>query len=228
MSASKSSSPASDAHAADPQRSEMTKLERLLNLIAALIHTVVPLTAEEIRERVEGYGGTNEASFRQGVRARQGRTARDGHPHLGRLRTRHRSSAHRLSHRRREYAGAVPELTPDELATLHLAANLVRVQGLPTDAGLLEVRRRAYRGRLGRADGGPAHRRQRRSVVPGRVRSPDHAVSLQRSGPRARAAAAAAQSWALVHLRFRPRTPDLRRLRPRYRPAAHRLSHRRS
>jgi len=43
----------------------MTKLERLLNLIAALIHTVVPLTADEIRERVEGYGGTNEASFRR-------------------------------------------------------------------------------------------------------------------------------------------------------------------
>ena len=41
----------------------MTKLERLLNLIAALIHTVVPLTAEEIRERVEGYGGTNDASL---------------------------------------------------------------------------------------------------------------------------------------------------------------------
>src|SRR5258706_572554 len=41
----------------------MTKLERLLNLIAALIHTVVPMTADEIREEVEGYGGTNDASF---------------------------------------------------------------------------------------------------------------------------------------------------------------------
>ena len=43
----------------------MTKLERLLNLIAALIHTVVPMTAEEIREEVEGYGGASEASFRR-------------------------------------------------------------------------------------------------------------------------------------------------------------------
>ena len=33
----------------------MDKLERLLNLTAALLHTSRPLTAEEIRERVPGY-----------------------------------------------------------------------------------------------------------------------------------------------------------------------------
>ena len=34
----------------------------------------------------------------------------------------------------REYAGPAPDLTPDELATLHLAANIVKVEGLPTES----------------------------------------------------------------------------------------------
>ena len=112
----------------------MTKLERLLNLIAALIHTVVPLTAEEIRERVEGYGGTNEASFRRAFERDKDELRAMGIPiSVGFVPgTDPPLSGYRIDGR--EYAGAVPELTPDELATLHLAANLVRVQGLPTDA----------------------------------------------------------------------------------------------
>ena len=112
----------------------MTKLERLLNLIAALIHTVVPLTAEEIRERVEGYGGTNDASFRRAFERDKDDLRAMGIPiSVGFVPgTDPPLTGYRIDGR--EYAGAVPELTPDELATLHLASNLVRVQGLPTDA----------------------------------------------------------------------------------------------
>ena len=42
----------------------MDKLERLLNLTAALLHTSRPLTAEEIRERVPGYPD-NLVAFRR-------------------------------------------------------------------------------------------------------------------------------------------------------------------
>ena len=112
----------------------MTKLERLLNLIAALIHTVVPLTADEIREQVEGYGGTNDASFRRAFERDKDELRAMGIPiSVGFVPgTDPPLTGYRIDGR--EYAGAVPELTPDELATLHLAANLVRVQGLPTDS----------------------------------------------------------------------------------------------
>ena len=112
----------------------MTKLERLLNLIAALIHTVVPLTADEIRKKVEGYGGSNDASFRRAFERDKDDLRAMGIPiSVGIVPgTDPPLQGYRIDGR--EYAGAVPELTPDELATLHLASNLVRVQGLPTDA----------------------------------------------------------------------------------------------
>ena len=117
----------------------MTKLERLLNLIAALIHTVVPMTAEEIREEVEGYGGASEASFRRAFERDKDELRSMGIPISvssvpG---TDPPLTGYRIDGR--EYAGAIPELTPDELATLHLAANLVRVQGLPTEAAFWKI-----------------------------------------------------------------------------------------
>ena len=42
----------------------MDKLERLLNLTAALLHAEMPLTAEELRARVGGYPDT-KATFRR-------------------------------------------------------------------------------------------------------------------------------------------------------------------
>lgn len=41
------------------------RLERLLNLVIALRHTRRPMTAEEIRERVAGYGQPDHATFRR-------------------------------------------------------------------------------------------------------------------------------------------------------------------
>lgn len=115
----------------------MNKLERLLNLTAALINAVLPLTAEEIREQVGGYGGNeggSDTSFRRAFERDKDELREMGIPisvvfvpGTDPPLTGYRIDA-------REYAGAVPELTPDELATLHLAANLVRVKGLPTDA----------------------------------------------------------------------------------------------
>jgi proteasome accessory factor B len=111
----------------------MTKLERLLNLTAALIHTVVPLTADEIRARVEGYSGS-DTTFRRAFERDKDELREMGIP-LSVLvvpGTDPPLTGYRID--AREYAGAVPELTPDELATLHLAANIVRVEGLPTES----------------------------------------------------------------------------------------------
>ena len=117
----------------------MTKLERLLNLIAALIHTVVPMTADEIREEVEGYGGSNDASFHRAFERDKDELRAMGVPiSVGFVPgTDPPLTGYRIDGR--EYAGAVPELTPDELATLHLASNLVRVQGLPTEAAFWKI-----------------------------------------------------------------------------------------
>ena len=56
------------------------KLERLMNLTAALLDTRVPLTAEALRSGSSGLPRRPRRSFRAAVRARQGRPARDGHP----------------------------------------------------------------------------------------------------------------------------------------------------
>jgi proteasome accessory factor B len=40
---------------------------------------------------------------------------------------------------RRDYEGHLPQLTPDELAALHVASNLVRVQGLDADDALRKL-----------------------------------------------------------------------------------------
>jgi proteasome accessory factor B len=107
----------------------MSKLERLLNLTAALINTNRPLSAEEIRSAVEGYAGT-DASFRRGFERDKEELRAMGVPIT--LATVPGTDPPTIGYRidRKEYSGAVPELTADELATLHLAANLVRLQGL--------------------------------------------------------------------------------------------------
>ena len=43
----------------------MRRIERLINLIAALLETRRPLTAEEIRERIAGYDQPNQEAFRR-------------------------------------------------------------------------------------------------------------------------------------------------------------------
>lgn len=100
------------------------KLERLMNLIAALLHTSVPLSAETLRTRVEGYDSTAAAFRRQferdkedlremGVPIRIGTVPGVDPPVDG------------YWIDRQEYYLPDPGLTPDELAALHLATRMV-------------------------------------------------------------------------------------------------------
>jgi len=111
------------------------KLERLLNLIAALLDTPRPLLIEEIRVRVEGYPDGDDAYKRAFERDKEELRAmgipitvsaapgtdppRDGY---------------RID--RRDYAGTDPQLAVDELAALHLAATLVRLEGVDGEDAL--------------------------------------------------------------------------------------------
>lgn len=114
------------------------KLERLLNLVAALLDTSVPLSAEQLRSRIDGYPEAS-ASFRRAFERDKDDLREMGIP----LRveeipgTDPPQTGYRIL--RSEYAGRQPELTPDELAALHVASNLVRVQGLDADHALRKL-----------------------------------------------------------------------------------------
>ena len=122
----------------------MDKLERLLNLTAALLHADRPLTADDLRDRVGGYPDA-KASFRRAFERDKDDLRSMGMP----LRVESVPGSdppidgYRLD--RDEYAGAELRFEPDELAALHLATNLVRLDG--DDTALV---------RLGAAGGSPA------------------------------------------------------------------------
>ena len=106
----------------------MDKVERLLNLIAALLETGRPLTAEEVRERVPGYPD-KDASFRRAFERDKDDLREMGIP----LRvdnvpgTDPPVAGYQIL--RREYYLRDPGLAPDELAALNLAAGAVHLDG---------------------------------------------------------------------------------------------------
>jgi proteasome accessory factor B len=105
------------------------RLERLINLVAALLHAERPLTAEELRNRLPGYA-EDHGTFRRAFE-RDKEALRDlGIPVVlepvddasqpGVMGYRIPKDAYYLQD---------PGLAPDELAALHLAASAVRLEG---------------------------------------------------------------------------------------------------
>jgi predicted DNA-binding transcriptional regulator YafY len=105
------------------------KLERLLNLTAALLETSRPLTAVEISAKVPGYPKDKVAFHRaferdkedlreMGVPLVTAEIIKDELPELG----------YRIP--KDQYYLRDPGLQPDELAALHLAASAVRLDGI--------------------------------------------------------------------------------------------------
>jgi proteasome accessory factor B len=110
----------------------VSKLERLLNLTAALLATPRALSAEELRERIEGYPDSDD-SWRRSFERDKDDLRTMGIPIeisevVG---TNPPVAGYRID---KERYGNSPRLEPDELAALHLAASLVRVEGLGEDA----------------------------------------------------------------------------------------------
>jgi predicted DNA-binding transcriptional regulator YafY len=105
------------------------RLERLINLVAALLHADRPLTAEELRERLPGYA-EDRGAFRRAFE-RDKEALRDlGIPVVVEPvdeATQPGVLGYRI--RKEEYYLTDPGLAPDELAALHLAASAVRLEG---------------------------------------------------------------------------------------------------
>ncbi len=116
----------------------MNKLERLLNLTAALLETERPLTAEQLRERIPGYPEERESFRRQferdkddlremGIPLQIAKVPGTWPPVEGYL------------VKKEDYYLRDPGLTPDELAALHLASSLVHIDGLQGLGGLWKL-----------------------------------------------------------------------------------------
>jgi proteasome accessory factor B len=114
------------------------KLERLLNLTALLIETPRPLSALEIRDRMEGYPG-DPVAFRQAFE-RDKRDLREmGIPLVVETVPGVMPAVDGYRIPKDRYYLADPGLDPDELAALHLAASVVRLEGSAADEGLAKL-----------------------------------------------------------------------------------------
>ncbi|MEM7273739.1 MAG: WYL domain-containing protein [Actinomycetota bacterium] len=116
----------------------VNKLERLLNLTAVLLDTPRPLTADELRQKVDGYpppGAAFHRTFERdkddlrvlGIPIRVERVPATDPPIDG-----YRIAAE-------DYYLPDPGLDPDELAALHLASLTVRLEGLADQEALWKL-----------------------------------------------------------------------------------------
>lgn len=104
----------------------MNRLERLVNLLAALIDTERPLPREEIKERVRGYPDKDE-SFRRQFERDKNTLRRMGIPVEVELISASevwRGSGYRV--RKSDYSLADPQLDAEEMLALHLATSSIR------------------------------------------------------------------------------------------------------
>lgn len=117
----------------------MDRLERLLNLLAALIDTERPLRREEIHERVPGYPERDDSFRRQFERDKE--TLRQmGVPISVEPLIAHspeQGTGYRVH--QRDYAMTDPGLTADELTALHLAASSVRFLGEDAEGAIRKL-----------------------------------------------------------------------------------------
>lgn len=114
------------------------KLERLLDLIAELLHAERPLTAEELHRRIPGYPPDKDSFKRAFERDKKDLREMDIplriEPVPGRMPP---EDGYRIL--QDEYGLPDPGLDTDELAALHLAANAVRLDGANATSGLRKL-----------------------------------------------------------------------------------------
>lgn len=116
----------------------VAKLERLLNLMALLLDTPRPLSADQIRDQLEVYAA-DQASFRRAFERDKDELREMGVPIVVERvpGTDPPLDGYRIP--REQYALRDPGLETDELAALHLAASAVQVEGVSATAGLLKL-----------------------------------------------------------------------------------------
>jgi proteasome accessory factor B len=114
------------------------KLERLLNLTALLLATPRPLTAQEIRERLETYPD-DLAAFRRAFERDKDALRAMGFPlEVAEVPgTVQPVDGYRIP--KDSYYLRDPGLTPEELAALRLAASVVQLEGASAREGLMKL-----------------------------------------------------------------------------------------
>ena len=116
----------------------MHRLERLINLVAALLESERPLTIDELRFRLPGYA-ESDGAFRRAFERDKEALRELGVP----LVTEALDPLHPdvLGYRipKDAYYLSDPGLEPDELAALHLAASAVRMEGADGVAALWKL-----------------------------------------------------------------------------------------
>jgi predicted DNA-binding transcriptional regulator YafY len=128
------------------------KLERLMNLLATLLETPKPLTAEQIRARVPGYAEERTA-FRRGFERDKDDLREMGVPIEVTEVPGSDPPIQGYRVRPESYYLPDPGLDADELAALHLAIEAVRLDGVEGGGALWKLGGRPEE----RSSGGPAH-----------------------------------------------------------------------
>lgn len=117
----------------------MTRIERLINLIIALLETTRPLSAEEINRRVGGYGHENYESFRRAFERDKDELRGMGIPiEVRKIDALDEHSDGYVIDKDRYYLPEL-DLEPDELAALRLARDAVTDGRNEADRGLLKI-----------------------------------------------------------------------------------------
>jgi proteasome accessory factor B len=110
---------------------KVDKLERLMNLVAVLLDTMRPLSAEEIREQVKGYPDKDD-TYHRALERDKADLREMGVPIVVEPIPGVDPPLDGYRIPREQYYLADPGLEPDELAALHLAVRTVQIGG-PTD-----------------------------------------------------------------------------------------------
>ena len=202
--------------------SAVAKLDRLLNLVAALIDTTVPLTADDIRERVPGYSKDSDDAFHRSFERDKDDLRELGIPietvtvdHLEQpragytiLRDRYelRGPRTRAGRARRAAPGGRPRSRSRASTPTTPSEGLRKLGGIIAgDAGGAGGRHAARCG----ADAPAVARPVRRHARTARRHLP-----LRRAGAARAAASAAVRTWPLVPERPRPRPRRTSQLPP--------------
>lgn len=117
----------------------MSRIERLINLTAALLNTERPLSADQIRERVPGYPDEKLAFRRQFERDKEALRELGLPLTTSELTGEFVDAQFGYRITREEYYLRDPGLDPDELSALHLAARMVQMDGMNASDGVWKL-----------------------------------------------------------------------------------------
>lgn len=117
----------------------MQRIERLLNLIAALLDSARPMTAEEIRTRIAGYDQANHEAFRRAFERDKEALRAMGIPLEVRTTDPFAEQADAYTIPKARYYLPRIDFDPDEVAALQIAAEILLGAGEQAGAALLKL-----------------------------------------------------------------------------------------